>query len=480
MCFTISQAGGESDSFRRRIPKAVNVLEPSAEKGKIEMTFKRNLEEAVGTGMSRRGKGAGGPHFIFFVLGFLLVGLLAALPATAQTNEENFGQLEFNFVTPGARATAMGGAFIALADDATAAVTNPAGLVVLGRPEFSFEYKWIDYTREMYLAEDSWYPEKNPTDIGSSVSSPSFFSFVYPKKRFTLALYRNETMNFSQEFHSQGPIVGDFGDGLQRAWRSDSALDLTLINYGLSGAFRFTDSFSAGVSVRYSTFDLNTTLTRTNAESGAVETFSRVDDSDATVNFNAGLLYTPGRAFSVALVYHSNGSYKVDWSKIEDPNSSPSVTEEPVEFNIPDVYGIGFAYRPRESMVLTMDIIRVEYADMEIHQPLACFENTVPADYKVDNAVEFHFGGEQVWLLGETPVSLRLGMYGDPDSSYEYKGRGQGYQDEAARLMFPGGDHQMHYTIGGGFVLWGHLQFDAAFDYAKFNNQVSISTIYRF
>ena len=49
--------------------------------------------------------------------------LLAAsvLPASAQTNERIYEDLDFRFVTPGARAVAMGKTFIGLADDATAA-----------------------------------------------------------------------------------------------------------------------------------------------------------------------------------------------------------------------------------------------------------------------------------------------------------------------------------------------------------------------
>ena len=38
------------------------------------------------------------------------------------------------------------GAFIGLADDATAAYTNPAGLTVLTKPEVSVEHKWGKYT----------------------------------------------------------------------------------------------------------------------------------------------------------------------------------------------------------------------------------------------------------------------------------------------------------------------------------------------
>lgn len=64
--------------------------------------------------------------------------LFAAAPLLAQSNEETFERFQFNFSTPGARASAMGRAFIGLADDASAATTNPAGLIQLTRPQFYF------------------------------------------------------------------------------------------------------------------------------------------------------------------------------------------------------------------------------------------------------------------------------------------------------------------------------------------------------
>ena len=50
---------------------------------------------------------------------------------------------QFNLSTPGARSLGMGGAFLALADDATAAYTNPAGLtnLTVGGPEVAVELR---------------------------------------------------------------------------------------------------------------------------------------------------------------------------------------------------------------------------------------------------------------------------------------------------------------------------------------------------
>ena len=43
------------------------------------------------------------------------------LPTLALTDEEIFRDLRFNFINPGGRSLGMGGAFISLANDATAA-----------------------------------------------------------------------------------------------------------------------------------------------------------------------------------------------------------------------------------------------------------------------------------------------------------------------------------------------------------------------
>ena len=50
--------------------------------------------------------------------------------------------MQFDFLPPGARSVGMGTAFVAAADDATAAFTNPAGLARLGRREVGAELRF--------------------------------------------------------------------------------------------------------------------------------------------------------------------------------------------------------------------------------------------------------------------------------------------------------------------------------------------------
>src|SRR5574340_865677 len=63
---------------------------------------------------------------------FLVLAPLALAPrALGQLESPLLSKIQLNLVNPGGKSLAMGGAFVALADDATAALANPAGLTQL-------------------------------------------------------------------------------------------------------------------------------------------------------------------------------------------------------------------------------------------------------------------------------------------------------------------------------------------------------------
>ena len=72
---------------------------------------------------------------MFIVCGF-------SLPAGAQAL--NGLILGVDTSPPGARANGMGQTFVAVADDTTATVTNPAGLANVIKPQVSPRLCWID------------------------------------------------------------------------------------------------------------------------------------------------------------------------------------------------------------------------------------------------------------------------------------------------------------------------------------------------
>jgi hypothetical protein len=126
-------------------------------------------------------------------------------------------------VSPGARSLGLGGAFVAVADDATAAWTNPSGLMQLVRPEISADGR-------------GWSEDRDA--VASNQSNLGFLSFVLPRQAWSLALY-GQTLS-SLEFPDQLSTGG--GEPVPLS-------SLVIANVGVSAAVRLSDAVSIGFGV---------------------------------------------------------------------------------------------------------------------------------------------------------------------------------------------------------------------------------------
>ncbi len=150
---------------------------------------------------------------VFSRLGAILALLICPL-AAAQTT------IEPPIVSPGARSLGLGGAFVAVADDATAAWANPSGLTQLVRPEISLEGRTWSEDRE---------------GVASNQSSLGFLSFVLPRQKWSIAIYM-QTLS-SLEFPTQW--TNNNGE-------VDPVSGLVVGNFGVSAALALSDTVSIG------------------------------------------------------------------------------------------------------------------------------------------------------------------------------------------------------------------------------------------
>jgi hypothetical protein len=280
-----------------------------------------------------------------------------------------FFSIPFNFDPPGARALGMGGSFIAVADDATAAETNPAGLVNLTRPEASLharasahETPIVSLAGELGLAianGNRSLQRLGPIDRGStrgnafadetvqvldgSSENLSFASYVHPFRKVTFSVYYQRDADFETTtgtFQAYDDFFGDLFEAQQSA-------SFAMESFGLATGFRVGRRVSLGASVRQTQADLSSLLryeqqfysdfefNRLIRNNGGVLEFAglplefaslsslvalgmtdnqiteqsvRGDDDDIT--FNAGLLINPGGKYSFGLVYESGGDFE--------------------------------------------------------------------------------------------------------------------------------------------------------------------------
>jgi len=445
--------------------------------------------------------------------------LFLAAPAVAQTNAEMNAGIQFNFSTPGARSLGLGGAFVGLADDATAAYTNPAGLTILTKPEISIEGRQWDYT-STYTDSGHGYGDPTGTGIdtvagfrdGSSSTDTtglSFLSFVLPGEGWAIAAYRHEQANFQAKFSTQGAYFDAF-DTLSnqiepfRYFPVIAEMDLDIVNYGVSGSFRLSDKFSLGLGVSYYEFDMTGITYRHNFTDGSedvggywgppnydpnnVVNYQTQDGSDTDYGFNVGFLYRATEGWSFGGVYRQGPKFNLATASV----AGPGATENPpgtvfrapaAEFNVPDVLALGVAYRPTDAVTLTFDWDRVEYSSLT-----ESVANLFPESYdeatsrlKTDDANEFHLGFEYVFINLTNPIAVRLGGWYDPDHKIYYDGEpDESVQQRSIAGTFRRGDDVYHYSVGIGFIIGESFQIDAAADLSDTIDILSLSAVVRF
>ena len=194
----------------------------------------------------------------------------------------------FDFSLPGARSRGVGGAFVAIADDATSVYSNPAGLTSLFRPEVSFEFRhWSLRSR----AIDRGHAYGSPTNIGidtlsgihdkqftSGVNGVSFMSFAYPRDKWAIGVFHHQLARYEINRQTNGIFFDCHGgnrgpnatvpycdqsqqDGVDRLFPSDQSFDLSIRITGVAIAVESSSPrrLAVGVTLQFFTFDLDAT-----------------------------------------------------------------------------------------------------------------------------------------------------------------------------------------------------------------------------
>jgi len=434
-------------------------------------------------------------------IGAALLGLSGA--ASAITDTETNASIPFNLANPGARSMGMGGAFLGLADDATAAYTNPAGLTQLVTPELSIEGRHTDYSIP-YVNTGS--VTTNPfngsgvstADADSSKNNLSFISFVYPWQNWSFAVYRDELLRYSADF-SNDPngvaihgLVDDFGNPLEYVTFPVTAhTDLRVIDYGVSAAWKMSDVVSLGFGLSYYDFKIDTLMTRVafpnnslDLPAGTPVNQQAQNGSDNDVGVNLGARFTLGEHWSAGLTYRSGPKFGYDATSSILTSSPPEVATSlsDVKFKVPDQFGAGLSWHPNEAWVINFDADFIQYSQVT-HGIESLFGNgpATTAQLSIPNGVEYHLGGEYTFTQMEHPFSLRAGVWHDPRHSIEFKGD-PGNDPNAAALatLFSGGKgSQTHGALGLGWA-FSKFQIDAAADFSDLTDTYSVSAVYHF
>ncbi|HQW80287.1 MAG: outer membrane protein transport protein [Rhodanobacteraceae bacterium] len=419
--------------------------------------------------------------------------LAAASSAFAITDEEGNASLQFNFSAPGARSLAMGGAFIGLADDATAAFSNPAGLTQLASKEVSFEQRINDFSTE-YVRTGSYTPD--PFNINglsydearSQTHAPSFISFVWPHENWAVAVYRHEFLNYETGFTSTGVDSG-LANGAGDIFPFTAAIDVRISNFGLSGAFKATDKLSLGISLNNFNLDLDSNTRRFTMLGDTVTRFSTQQyGNDGAFGFSLGGQYRINDQWQTGLVYRHAPEFKYTASIIPGSQNFTRI-DKSAYFDTPDLFGIGVVYRPTEAWTVALDVSHVMYSDLTNNMQSNfriddsdALSRSALDPLQIDDGVEVRLGMEYTFTEAKVPFSLRAGLWQDPEHTVRFQGTPSLDSGDAvanAVLFSTGNGNELHTSIGFGWA-FEKVQIDAAFDASDRNQTISMSGVVRF
>ncbi len=411
--------------------------------------------------------------------------VLAATSAVAQPF--TVPRFDFSFSSPGARSMGFAGAFAALADDATAAFGNPAGLVQLTKTEVSAELRLWDRS-PTFLTGDRTVDDPPGVGVGvspgpdfargSSTLGLSYAAVVIPKGRWSFAVYGNQIARFTQTAELRGSVFDDSSPVGAAGWLfgTREQVDLEVKTLGAAAGWRVNEKLSVGLGVVYGEARLRTESETYLSDDDSMDVVLgpisflpdrllstiTMDQEGTDWTFNAGLLWRPSPLISVG-VYHRQGtSVDGDIATVTGP-AVPFVfqAQSPAGFDVPDVTGLGLAYRAAGGrLTVATEVDRVGYGGL-IRVVDADALGLEARPFK--DAWEVHLGAEYALVKRAPIVAFRVGTWVEAD---EGDGR---LRDRSF----------VHWVAGLGIVARG-FQIDLAIDLAKEVDTASLSFIYTF
>ncbi len=440
------------------------------------------------------------PHFIRPAL---IVPTLVVMVVSAHAQDVEFSTSP-SPVGSGARAAGMANAFIAIADDATAASWNPAGLIQLELPEMSLVYAF-NRINESLLA-DSRIPEVEDT-FGESSSQLNFASIVYP---FTIGdrnLSASLTYQRKYDFNRMsGLTLDDAVPGISRELRGDFDQSGGFGTITPSLAVEITPTLSVGASLHLwrsnllgqNDFDVDTVIRDkqvfatfpTLNQDLTFTTHEQYDDFSGE-SFVLGVLWNVAPKWNLALRVDSGFTGDIDYTlnQVTFDNLAGSVAgtaliDENREITLPWTYSVGAAWRVNDKLTLSFDASFTDYDDFYIELEDGTEVSLVDGHDRDDPVTKTKFDLTQTYRFGWEYVMIPTNLDSDLDRLWTVRG-GLFYEEEPASNRDKSnpnsrgdGEPDRFFGVAGGvgLLVKQRINFDAAYQF-RWGNGVRSDTI---
>ena len=391
-----------------------------------------------------------GRYALEMLLGFAAVALSVAIHVTPASAIE--GASSLNPVGSGARAAGMGGAFIATADDATAASWNPAGLVHLEKPEFSLVYGY--FNRDQSFSSGS-HPEVNGNDQSMDANGINYASVAVP---FTLY-----GKNVVTSLNYQRLIDMNKSYGIP-TYNFNPATQMKNFNYSQKGylstispaiAIQVMPELYVGVALNIWNDFLGTSSWES-AQSGTIPLaggsfLNKYKYTFSGLNATAGALVNLDK-LSIGVVLKSPFSASIH----QTDTGGGGMPDKKETWKMPMSAGLGLAYRFNDKLSASVDAYWTQWSASVWKDYLGAEWNPIAGDLtakvgKPDDTTSIRLGAEYLFINDKTVIPLRAGLFYDPQPGFKKV------------------DNYYGFSLGSGYT-YQKYSFDIAYQLRKGNN----------
>lgn len=324
---------------------------------------------------------------------------------------------DLDFLGGGARARGMGGAFLALSDDASAASWNPAGLVQLDKIQTSFSLLTTSLNNQYDNSFSSFSFDKTRSTI-------SYASFLLPLKLYNREFVGSIIFNQAADLRDNYVIPVDSAGN---SYRNDLDGKLNYVGIGVGGKLFSGISLGATVNIygggftnnKYQVFDPygDTTSNGSRPQDDTLITARPVNKASySAANVTLGLLYQKSR-LRLALIGKTPLTLKetddVQWLfditivGVTNPQSitQPGFLYKTVrKWKIPFSWGLGASYSVSDNLILAADLetryqgkVKLQY-QVNALDPVSPFQEISIKDLSLnnikDNTSQIRLGAE--------------------------------------------------------------------------------------
>lgn len=366
------------------------------------------------------------------LLPWLLAGGGSMLSAQSPIGTLISEQSRTNFTVQGAGARAMGlgGAFIAVADDATAVSFNPAGLAQLLHPEVSFvaagTQRSVGY-EDFETSNRGRVLAVSDALVSSTRFDPLFISATAPLQvgGRNLVLQLSVQRAFALTDHTQrnlteSPVAST--PGLPTRVAQDVSQTGQIDLYSLAAAYEVSQRILLGLSYNQwrGRWDLASTSLSTTGTTNTVVAFRQANAMDGG-NFNLGLIWR-WPTWSFGLVHRTG--FHADYTfatQLSTNLGQGGFTGAPMATGLhwPSGTGAGFAYRPSDQWLITADLSHTLWSTTRYMSSSPRLNGQSFFDFdkgdRTPNATDAHLGLEYLKITPSgSVIPLRAGLSREP------------------------------------------------------------------